>query len=85
MPLLCRVYLRLSLTRASPEDGGQHSADVSRGGIVPEYYVNVADLSHILSLLEKKTRRAAEKAEDWKREVMLQDEIFVKLRSDEKT
>jgi hypothetical protein len=65
------VYLRLSLTRASPEDGGQRSADVSRGGIVPEEYVNVADLSHILALLEKKTRRAAEKAEEWKREVML--------------
>jgi hypothetical protein len=36
-------------------------------------------------LLEKKTRRAAEKAEEWKREVMLQDKIFVKLRSDVKT
>jgi hypothetical protein len=34
-------------------------------------------------LLKENTRRAAEKADEWKREAILQEEIYVDLDSDE--
>jgi hypothetical protein len=47
--------------------------------IGPEDYVDDIVLPHIIVLLEENTRRAAEKAEEWKREAMLQEEIYVDL------
>jgi hypothetical protein len=38
-------------------------------------------LPHILALLGENTCQAAEKAEEWKREAMLQDETFIDLDS----
>jgi hypothetical protein len=51
-------------------------------GIGLEDYVDDAALPHIISLLEENTCRATEKAEEWKREVMLQEEIYVDLDED---
>jgi hypothetical protein len=51
--------------------------------IGPKDYIDDATLPHIVALLEENTRRAAEKAEEWKREVRLQEEHLDTMDSDE--
>jgi hypothetical protein len=50
--------------------------------IGPKDYFNDVALAHILALLEGNTHWAVEKAEDWKREDMEQEELFDAIDSD---
>jgi hypothetical protein len=77
-------FLRVGLALASCEDGGRPPPPHRGKTIGWEDFVNDAAFPPIVALLEENLHQAVEKAEEWKREARLQEELLDAVNFDNK-